>query len=370
MKHKNLSNVFGANPWGVKSKILTLDYDFKNIIGIDAGGTKTLVLHIDQTILNRMVGRVTGLVNAGCRVYEGNSYKSLDEIIQSYVNEFQLDPKETLLSIAGAGPVHNNSIQMTNRAWSIHADKIENRFHFKKVYLVNDLEAMIYAVDGIEPDHLVTLNRAKKAPHGNIAVISAGTGLGESIGIHLPQKHTKHAVATEGGNGDFAPGDDIEMDLLKYLRRKKDHISWEDVLSGNGLVNIYEFLINAGQAGAEQNSQTRDEMATQNPAEVITARGLANDDAVCRQTLEMFVSMYAAEAGNLALKCLPYGGLYIAGGIAPRLAAIFQKNIFMKRFLNKGRLKPLLETIPVYLVTNPDYAAIGAINHALMNLPG
>ncbi|MDH4261906.1 MAG: glucokinase [Spirochaetia bacterium] len=366
MKHKNLSDVFGANPWGIKSKILEINHDFTNIIGIDAGGTKTLIAHVDHSIVNRSVKRLNSITCSGKIFYEGDKYSSLNEIIASYLNEYNIDSKETLVCIAGAGPVQNNSIKMSNRSWSIHSDEIENTFQFKKVYLINDLEAMIYSIDSVQPDHLTTLNHGKKIQHGNIAVIAAGTGLGESIGVYVTQKNSIHAVSTEGGGCDFAPSNDFEIGLMKYLMQLKNHVSWEDVLSGNGLINIFKYLV---ASGSEITPDTQKDMEILNPAEVIAAKGLSNQDAVCRKALETFVLIYAREAANLALKCLPCGGLYIAGGIAPKLSSLIQDKSFINQFFEKGKLKPVLESIPVYLITNPDYGVIGAINYALLNSP-
>lgn len=367
MKKKNMADLFGSNPWGIKSQIFDVQYNSKVVIGIDVGGTKTLIAHTTTPDSGVLAKKLYGFGNVSTRHYYANaSYSSLTEIIRDHLDKYNLNARETAVCIAGAGPVKNNAIEMTNRSWSIHADDIFNSFQFRQVFLINDLEAMVYAIDGIEPVHMITLNRGKKIEHGNVAVIAAGTGLGESIGVTPPHSDSRFAIATEGGNTAFSPADDFEIELLKYLRAENAHISWEDILSGKGLSRLYEFLLHAG---GERNSDTQKDMETKNPAEVISARGLSGEDPVCSRALQIFVSVYASEAGNLALRSLSYGGLYIAGGIAPGLAPLMQDGLFMNRFLNQGKLRSLLETIPVYLVTNPEYGVLGAINFALMNLP-
>jgi len=364
MKRKNLADVFGSNPWGVKSQIFGDDKPYDHFVGIDAGGTKTLAAHLDAA------GRKPGSSGvalgdlAGLELYDGDKYNSIMEIIGDYLAKNAINPEKTCLCIAGAGPVKNNSIEMTNRAWSIHAGEIERKFRFKRIYLLNDLEVMIYAVDSIDADHLETIQHGKKMREGNVAVIAAGTGLGESLGIYLPSKNARVAVATEGGNTDFAPGNDLEIELLKNLLTRKNHASWEDILSGNGFTLLYDFLI---QTGLPQNEETAAEMRWKNTPEVVTSRGLSGADPVCRRVLEIFASIYAAEAANLALKSLAYGGLYIAGGIAPRILPMLQEKAFIDRFVAKGKMSPLLESIPVYVVKNPNYGVIGAINFALLH---
>ena len=367
MKNKKLADQFRFNPWGIKTQILNADYPYKNVVGVDLGGTKALVAHIDKSFLDSGASRVSGLTAIETRVsFKIDQYNSLIEIIMEYMEKYNIDPEETCLCVAAAGPVQNNSIKMGNRDWSIHAHVIEKQFHFKKVFLLNDLEAMIYAIENIDDDHIEVLNRGKKNQQGNIAVIAAGTGLGESIGIYTSQKKGWLAVSTEGGRCDFAPSGDLEIELLKFLAKKNNHVSWEDILSGKGLCHLYDFLI---EQGFKPNSETVSLMETSSQAEVITARGLANKDTVCRKALELFVSIYACESGNLALKCLPYGGIYIAGGIAPRILPLMKEKLFVQRFIGKGKLKSILETIPVYLVTNADYGVLGAINYVLINLP-
>ena len=368
MKKQGLSGHFGFNPWGIQTKIFDVQYkqnDIENIIGIDCGGTKTLITHIDASVTGRPGRTCIGLGEIKKQQYfENDKYDSIRSIIQTYLDRNRVDPTCTCASIAAAGPLIGQTINMSNRLWAVNSDEIQNQFQFKQVYLLNDLQAMIYAVDNIEPKHIITLNEGKKNKHGNVAVIAAGTGLGESIGLYLPQQEYYHAVATEGGGADFAPGNKVERSLLKHLQSKKEHVSWEDIVSGKGILNIYEFLIENSTADSRLKIKDGKKIS----AEIILTQALSGKDMLCKKTLEIFLSAYAAEAGNLALKCLPYGGLYITGGIAASLVTTLQDENILQRFFNKGVLKSVMEDIPVYLVTHPEYVTIGAINYALLEL--
>ncbi|MDH4200114.1 MAG: glucokinase, partial [Spirochaetia bacterium] len=270
--------------------------------------------------------------------------------------------QESTLCIAGAGPVQNNAILMSNRKWTIDADRTRKHFNFKRIYLLNDLAAMIYAIDFIDPRDITTLNQGQKIHHANAAVIAAGTGLGESMGIYIPGKNYRVAIAGEGGNADFSPGNATEIELYQYLQSQKEYVSWEDLLSGKGLKNIYEFLL---QKNISVNSAAIPSVGNKS-SEEISRDGVSGHDPTCRKTLEIFSEIYGAETGNMALRCLPWSGIYLMGGIAPAIAPILQSPGFLKRFVEKGRTKELLKSIPVYLVSNPEYGIIGAINYAII----
>lgn len=218
----------------------------------------------------------------------------------------------------------------------------------KKTVLINDLEANAWGIATLGPDDVVSLNQVKGNPIGNQAVISAGTGLGEA-GMYWDG--AQHRIfATEGGHSDFAPRNELEIDLFRYLSGRYGHVSYERVVSGPGLVNVFHFLRDTGH-GAEPQWLT-DEMAHGDPAAAISRAALAGKCALCEQALDLFVSVFAAEAGNLALKVMATGGVYLGGGIAPKMLAKLSGPLFMHAFVGKGRMQPLLESIPVKVITN------------------
>jgi glucokinase len=208
----------------------------------------------------------------------------------------------------------------------------------------------------------VSVNTGVADPRGNIAVISAGTGLGEAgafwDGARL------HPFASEGGHADFAPRDTLEAELLLYLRERDSHVSWERVVSGPGLCSIYEFLRDSGR-GVEQDA-IREQMQRGDPPAVISEAALAGRCGLCTRALELFVSLYAAEAGNLALKFLATGGVYLGGGIAPRIVEKLAAPEFMRSFARKDRMQELLQAIPVRVVLNEAAALLGAARYAVL----
>ena len=223
-------------------------------------------------------------------------------------------------------------------------------------WLINDLEANAWGIGALDVKDVVTLNQVKGETIGNRAVISAGTGLGEA-GMYWDGKE-HHIFASEGGHSDFAPRDELETDLLRYLHGKFGHVSYERIVSGPGLVNVFHFLRDTGH-GKEPQWLT-DEMQRTDPAAAISKAALAGKDALSEHALDLFVSVYGAEAGNLALKVMATGGVYLGGGIAPKLLSKLAGPLFMHAFVSKGRMQPLLESIPVRVITNTNAALLGA----------
>lgn len=373
MKKKNLQDIFKANPWGVTSEIFNspqTSLDFKSIIGVDAGGTKTLLGHSEADPKNFLEKEGYFLFEVkGLDKYISDDHPSVGAIIKDYMGKHSLKPEETILSIAGAGPVENSRIRLSNRNWTIDSAQLKKELGLQGVFLLNDLEAMIYAVDFVHEADLTVINRGQKNQQGNIAVIAAGTGLGESIGVWDLNKKNRIAIATEGGFTSFAPSNETEEAFYHYMKTRQDYVCWEDALSGRGLVRIYQFLQedrfgNGGDNSSKENREVAEQMKNENPAAVISAWGVSGKDPLCTKAVEIFTNIYANETGNLALKCLPYGGVFLAGGITTRILPMLSKPFFMEQFLNKGRLRPVLENIPVYALSNADYGALGAINYA------
>ena len=259
-----------------------------------------------------------------------------------------------------AGPIIDNRCQTTNLPWIVDGAAIAKQFEIPRVQLLNDLEATAYGIVWLRPDELEVLN-VGNAPKKRqaYALIAAGTGLGESI-LFWDGK-TYRPMPSEGGHADFAPNNDQEIDLLRYLRSQYLHVSYERILSGPGLHAVYEFL-----RDTKKNEPTwlAEKIKAGNPAAEIAQAGLQGQAEIAKQTLDMFASIYGAEAGNLALKALSLDGVYVGGGIAPKLITKLKDGIFMKSFTNKGRYKKLLSNMPVKVIMNQHTALLGAASVA------
>ena len=230
------------------------------------------------------------------------------------------------------------------------------------VGLLNDLEAHAYGIALLAPDDFMTLNQGAVDASGNAAVIAAGTGLGEAGLYWNGQQHLP--FAGEGGHTSFAPSDPLQIELLRFLSHEFGHVSWERVLSGPGLYNIYRFLRDTGRG--EEPDWLTDKMQRHDPSAVISQAALADTSALCRQALDLFVVLYGAEAGNMALKLMATAGVYVGGGIAPKIIQKLTDSTFMEAFVAKGRLKPLLQAIPVRIIMNDKIALLGAAHFATL----
>ncbi|MCS6812006.1 MAG: glucokinase, partial [Cyanobacteria bacterium] len=272
-----------------------------------------------------------------------------------------------------AGPVVNNTSQLTNLDWRLEAGRLAQELNISHIDLINDFAAIGYGVLGLTHNDLYTLQKGDPQAGAPIAVIGAGTGLGEAFLVG--QGANYRVFASEGGHADFAPRSELEFQLLLYLRDKHgiDRVSVERVVSGAGIVSIYEFLRDRGMAKESPaltevfktwHHQIGREEKTIDPAAEISKAALSGQDYLCEKAMELFVSAYGAEAGNLALKLLPYAGLYVAGGIAAKNLPLFQNGDFMRALLQKGRMRAVLERIPVNVVLNPRVGLIGAALYA------
>jgi glucokinase len=271
-----------------------------------------------------------------------------------------------------AGPVRDRKSQLTNLGWSFDSDHLAEEFNIPKVSLINDFVAVGYGVLGLQPHDLHTLQDGNVVERSPIGVIGAGTGLGEA---YLGWNGDRYEVyATEGGHTDFAPRNELEIELLKYLQKRHDRVSVERVVSGMGIVAIYQFLRDRQAAPesseiAEKVHQWESGNMESGAAAAIAKAALencginseTNSDHLATKTMQMFVEAYAAEVGNLALKLIPNGGLYIAGGIAPKILPLLQDGTFLRILKSKGRVSPVLEDIPIHIVLNPEVGLIGAM---------
>jgi glucokinase len=242
----------------------------------------------------------------------------------------------------------------------VDAAELTKALAISEITLINDLEANAYGIDLLEEKDFVILNQGVHDPSGTIAVVSAGTGLGEAVAYWDGSAH--HPYASEGGHADFAPRNELETELLLYLRAEHGRVSTERVVSGPGLRNIYRFLRDARHQ--PETPAVVDAIRAGDPSAAITRAALAGACHLCGQTLDLFISLYGAEAGNVALRSLAIGGIYLGGGIAPKIIERLKGPVFMQAFTAKGRLSPLLETIPVRVILNERTALLGAGRYA------
>lgn len=320
----------------------------------DIGGTKTiLALYSEQS------GPRQPLYE---RRFPSTQYPSLLKIVQQFVQEIG----ETIdrASFGVAGPVLEGRAQVTNLNWQIDAQSLQQALQGAEIHLLNDLEAIANAIPTLKTADLHQLNAGSPVSGGAMAVIAPGTGLGEAYLTWDGKRY--HAFASEGGHTDFAPRDTLELALLHYLSQYVGHVSYERVCSGKGLPNLYEFFRNSGYA-IEPPWLKRQLSAAEDPTPIIVNAALQTDPPceLCRLTLEMFISILAAEAGNMALKVLATAGVYIGGGIPPRILPLLGSEKFMQSFARKGRMSRLLRKMPVHIILNPKVALIGAASYGL-----
>ena len=316
----------------------------------DVGGTKTLLALFEAGGENRHPVREAALPSRGFPTFE------------AAVARFLADGPPAAIGAACfgvAGPVVDGRCVATNLPWQLDEAALAAAIPARRVRLLNDLVATGHGVLTLPPASLETI-QAGTARAGNMALIAAGTGLGEALIVRDGDRRV--VVASEGGHADFAPRSDVEMELLRFLRGRFGHASWERVLSGPGLVNVYRFL--RARAGVAEPEWLRERLGREDPGAVVTEVGLAGGDAVCAHALELFVSLYGAEAGNLALKVLAVGGVFIGGGIGPKIRARLADGTFVAGFRDKGRFADLMAAIPVKLVLEPRAALLGAASVA------
>jgi glucokinase len=290
--------------------------------------------------------------------FAAREYSGLEEIVKEF-----LGPQKVTAACFGVpGPVRNGRLRLTNLPWTLDSHELAVSLGVTHVFLINDLEANGYGVAELSPDQIYTLSEGDVSQIGNRALIAAGTGLGEALLIWNGHSHTPHP--SEGGHADYAPRNEDEIDLLRFLKQKYNgRISYERVISGMGLTSIYEFLREV--RGMEEPPKVAERIAAAaDPNTVITELALAAKSEICEKALDMFVSAYGAEAGNIALKLLSVGGVYVGGGIAPRILEKLKDGTFMKAFTDKGRLSQLLINMPVRVILDSRAALLGAAAYA------
>ncbi len=334
------------------------------ILAGDIGGTKTLL-------------RLAEKNSDGFRIlyeqrFTGADYASFSDVLRKFLENVKKHlgelPSLSAACFGIAGPVRDRgsqlTAQLTNLGWSFDSDRLASDFDIPKVSLINDFVAVGYGVLGLQPDDLYTLQEGQVKEQSPIGVIGAGTGLGEA---YLSWNGDRYEVyPTEGGHTDFAPRNALEIELLQYLQKRHDRVSVERVVSGMGIVAIYQFLrdrqtsIESTEVSANVRLWEAGESDV-DAAAAISNAALNNSDRLANQTMEIFLEAYAAEIGNLALKLIPNGGIYIAGGIAPKVLPLLQDGNFLRILKGKGRVSPVLEDIPIHIVLNPEVGLIGAM---------
>jgi glucokinase len=301
------------------------------------------------------------LVADVARTYASHEHPGLDEIVATFLREAPRRLQHVCFGIAG--PVREGRVEATNLPWVVDARWLATRLGLERVLLVNDLEANAWGLAALADADFAVLQPGRAAPTGNAAVISAGTGLGEAGLVWDGRQH--RPVATEAGHADWAPQDELQLGLWRFLAAEVDHVSVERVLSGPGLHNVYRFLRDV-QGLAEPGWLTDALRSEEEPAPVISRAGLEGRAEICIRALGLFVAIYGAEAGNLGLRMLATSGVYLGGGIAPRILPALRSRTFMDAFTGKGRLRPLLEDVPVRVILNDQAALLGAARRAAL----
>jgi glucokinase len=325
----------------------------KILVG-DIGGTKTAL-----AVVSPERGPRDFLFE---KMFPSANFSSLDAIIEEFLNDNDLVIDKAIFGVAG--PVVNGQVKTTNLPWFIEEIRLKEVFHFSSVRLMNDLEVIAYAIPHLESGELRTLNEGTSVSDGTIAVVAPGTGLGEAFltwdGVQY------HVHASEGGHADFAPKNRLEIELLRYLQREFHHVSYERVCSGQGISNIYAYMKQGGY-GHEPSWLTERLSKTEDPTPVIVNAALDKELSceLCVRTLDEFVSILGAEAGNLALKVFAAQGVYLGGGIPTRILPFLEKEIFMKSFHDKGRYSDFMDKIPVHVILDANVALFGAACRAL-----
>jgi len=322
------------------------------ILAGDVGGTK-----VHLALYNFEGGRLKPVRDEKVPATE---FATLDAVVKNF-----LRPGESEQIVAACfgcpGPVRNGRLKLTNLPWTLDQRDLAKSLGIEHIFLINDLEANGYGIPELAPESIVTLHEGDAAEVGHRGLIAAGTGLGEALLIWDGKTH--RPIPSEGGHSDFAARNDREIALLQYLRKMLNgRVSWERVVSGIGIKNVYAYLRDVEKMDEPQ--WLRDRMNAEDPNAVIGQCADDGSSELCVETMQMFASAYGAETGNIALKVLAAGGMYVGGGIAPKSLKTLRAGGFIEAFLDKGRLSPLLQSIPVRVILDDTCALLGAAAYA------
>ena len=322
------------------------------ILAGDVGGTKVHLALYDFS--------QGSLIHLQDERFPAQEYDNLEVITREFLSRCT-QGDITAACFGVPGPVRQGRLKLTNLPWTLDSEQLSAALNIPHLFLINDLEANGYGVAELKPDQIFTLNPGDRGAVGNRAIVSAGTGLGEGVMVWDGHRHVP--MASEGGHCDFAARNPLEIEMLQYLMAKLGgRVSFERVVSGLGIHNIYEFLRDAKKMPESPELQER--IKYEDPNAVIGELGESGKNELCAKTLEVFVSAYGAEAGNMALKVLALGGMYIGGGIAPKILNTMRSGAFMKAFTDKGRLSNLLVKTPVHVILESRCALMGAAAYA------
>jgi glucokinase len=330
------------------------------ILAGDIGGTKS-----NLALFPIKTGKLSPVVE---KTLSSKKFAGLEDLVRDFLEQAShQQPRGMIKQISSAcfgvaGPVVDDRVEAPNLPWIISVQGLQRVLDLEAVGLINDLEATGYGIASLGHEEFIILNEGSQSRKGNAALIAAGTGLGEAMLYWNGKDFT--AIASEGGHADFAPRNVIEMELLTYLLDRFDRVSYERVLSGPGLFNIYNFLRDCGYG--EEPAWLTEKLKHGDPGAVIGEAALANQSELCVKALDIFVSIYGAEAGNLGLKFKAVGGVYVGGGIAPKIIDKLRDGTFIRAFTHKGRLSPVLEAIPVRVILDPKTALYGAARFAAL----
>jgi glucokinase len=332
------------------------------VLAGDIGGTKTLLAICEVSPADARAGAFSIEVLASSR-YDSRKYPGLAAICRAFAEEMRRPlPRHSAFGVAG--PVAGGRSQTTNLPWILDERELAQTLGIDSVRLANDFQVVAVGIPAVKPKDLVTLNEGVRDPKGPWAVIGAGTGLGEAIATPVGPGY-REVIATEGGHTSFAPRTELEIGVLRFLMQRYDHVSWERILSGDGLVNLTEAIAHITGLKPSETLAALIAHDRQNAPAAVTA-GATASDPLCRRALELFCKLYGAEAGNLALKTLATGGVYVAGGIAPKILDFMTDGRFRQAFFDKGRMRPLLERMPVQIVLDAYVGLLGAATLAAL----
>ncbi|MEM7336562.1 MAG: glucokinase [Chloroflexota bacterium] len=320
----------------------------------DIGGTKTVLALFEESGAGLPIKPIVE------KTYPSSQFSALEQIIEDFMQGFDVDI--TAASFGVAGPVVNGRSQITNLPWIIDVQNLKQQLGIETVTLLNDLESIANGVPYLQPDDVVNLKEGQKAENGAIGIVAPGTGLGEAFLVWTGTRYESYP--SEGGHASFGPVSSLQVDLLNFLATKYNHVSYERVCSGSGLPNLYQFFKETNRF--EEPAWLAKELeSTPDKTPIIVQHAVQKSANICIATLNLFFEILAGEASNMALKLLATGGIYLGGGIPPRLIPQLQASNFTDIFQSKGRFTNLLEQVPVYIICNPKIALYGAAYQGL-----
>lgn len=317
------------------------------LLAADVGGSKTNVgfFHIK--------GQQLSLVKQ--QTYRSQDYPSFPKLMHTFLLTSQL-PQPARVSLGVAGPVLKGKAYLTNLGWLMDQKTLEEETGIRTLSLINDLEATAYGLAALEDKQVLRIHEGNAHRGGNIAVMAPGTGLGEA-GLYWDGKQY-HPFASEGGHTHFSPNSSEDLDLYRFIRQGHETVSWEHLIGGPGIYRIYRFLLAQGKMKASTN--IKEALSREDPAAVISQAALDQSDFLCQKTMEIYVRLLACEAANLVLKMKATGGLFLGGGIPPKIISLLQSELFYQSFTKSHRMEDLLSQVPVNIILQPDTALWGA----------